>query len=158
MPAPKILPTSDVLVKLRQQGWTYDDIAAEYGVTKGAVYLALRQAKAVKDRPRYDQLIPWTVKSEHASARPAMMLRLFGRREAGLEIPRPKARMLDKWLAEVREADVVVDYAPDFPPNPASPVTGGWHYRRRIAEDGDGLIRKPEVTEAPSLAQQYSKK
>lgn len=144
MAAPRILPTSDVLIGLRQQGWTYDDIANEYGVTKGAVYLQLRQAKQVKDRPRYEQLIPWTVRTVHASAAPALMLRLYGRREAGRKIPAVKERMLDRWLEEIKAQNVVVDYDPDYPPNPANPTTGGWHYRRRTKADGDSLIRKPE--------------
>lgn len=143
MPAPRLLPDNDVLKKLRAQGWTYEDIANEYGVTKGAVYLRLRQAKATHDRPDYSHLIPWTIRVEHAHARPAQMLRMLGRRENNLPIPPAKERMLDRWLAEVKEADVVVDYDPDFPPNPANPKNGGWHYRRRKPEDGDGLIRMP---------------
>jgi transcriptional regulator with XRE-family HTH domain len=143
MPAPRLLPDNDVLKKLRAQGWTYEDIANEYGVTKGAVYLRLRQAKATHDRPDYSHLIPWTIRVEHAHARPAQMLRMLGRRENNLPIPEAKERMLDRWLQEVKEANVVVDYDPDFPPNPANPKNGGWHYRRRKPEDGDGLVRKP---------------
>lgn len=145
MPAPRLLPDNDVLLKLRRQGWSYEDIAQEYGVTKGAVYLRLKQAKATTDRPDYSHLIPWTVRTEHAHARPAGMLRMLGRREAGLAIPPAKERMLDRWLAEVKEANVVVDYDPDYPPNPANPKNGGWHYRRRKPEDGDSLVRKPEA-------------
>lgn len=145
MPAPRLLPDNDVLKKLRNQGWSYEDIAQEYGVTKGAVYLRLRSANAVKDRPDYSHLIPWTVRVEHAHARPAQMLRFLGRREAGLSIPPAKERMLDRWLEDMREADCVVDYDPEFPPNPANPKNGGWHYRRRKPEDEGGLIRRPKV-------------
>ncbi len=145
MPAHRVLPDNDVLIRLRNQGWSYEDIAQEFGVTKGAVYLRLRQANATTERPSYAHLIPWTVKTEHAHGRPAQMLRLVGRKERGDEIPEPKARMLAKWLREMREADCVVDYDPDYPPNPANPKNGGWHYRRRRPEDGESLVRTPEV-------------
>lgn len=141
MSAPRLLPTSDVLASLRRQGWTYDDIANQYGVTRGAVYLQLKQAKATTDRPRYDELIPWTVRVEHTHAHPAMMLRLLARRRDGKPIPDAKSRMLDKWLRDLEEAGVVVCYDPSQPPNPASPVAGGWYYSRRKPADGDSVIR-----------------
>lgn len=147
MPAHRLLPDNDVLKKLREQGWSYDDIAQEFGVTKGAVYLRLRQAKATTDRPSYAHLIPWTVRSEHAHARPVQMLRLMGRKENGEKLPEVKARMLNKWLKEMAAADCVVDYDPDYPPNPANPKNGGFHYRRRRPEDGDSLVRRPEVAD-----------
>ncbi|MEU9975054.1 hypothetical protein [Streptomyces sp. NPDC051014] len=140
MPAPKRLPTSDVLRKLREDNWTYEEIGAKYGVTKGAVYLALRDAKQVKDRPDHSKYLPWKVRTEHNQARPAAMLRFYSRREQGDKIPAVKERMLDKWLAEVKAADVVVCYNREQVPNPASP-TGGWYYSKRRPSDGDSLIR-----------------
>lgn len=141
MPAPRRLPTSDVLLSLRNQGWTYEDIANEYGVTKGAVYLALRQARATTTRPSHRHLIPWVVRSDHAHAKPVTMLRLLGRRERGDELPLPKARMLDKWLRGMRDNELVVCYDPEMPPNPASPTVGGFYYSRRRKSDGDSLVR-----------------
>ena len=152
MPAPRQLPDTETLVKLREQGWSYNDIADEYGVTKGAVYLQLQSAKATKTRPNYKHLIPWTVKSEHQFSHPAMMLRLLGRRESGdTGIPPVKERMLDKWLRQIREADVVVCYHPDTPPNAASPKSGGWYYATRKPSDGDSLIRYDESAKAPKV-------
>lgn len=148
MPAPRLLPDNDVLAALRRQGWTYDDIAAHYGVSRGAVYLRLKQAAgAVSPRPSYRDLLPWTVATRHASATPATMLRLYGRRRDGETFPKSaerKLRMLDRWLTDVEAADVVVCYRPDYPPNPASPVTGGFHYVRRRPEDGRGLVHVGE--------------
>lgn len=154
MPAPRQLPDNETLKKLREQGWTYQEIADQYGVTKGAVYLHLQQAKATKKRPSYKHLIPWTVKTQHAYAHPAMMLRLYGRREAGQPIPEVKARMLDKWLREIQSANVVVMYHPETPPNPASPNVGGWYYAERKPEDGESLIRFEENGEAPLVNRQ----
>lgn len=142
MPAPRLLPDNDVLAQLRTQGWSYDDIAAEYGVSRGAVHLRLKQVPgAVTKRPSYRHLLPWTVATRHASAHPANMLRLLGRRECGEPIPDFKIRMLDKWLRDVRDAKVVVCYDPDYPPNPASPTSGGFYYSRRRKSDGTNIVR-----------------
>jgi hypothetical protein len=142
MPAPRLLPDNDVLLQLRHQGWSYNDIANHYGVSRGAVYLRLRQVPgATTDRPSYPTLIPWTVAAQHTHSFPLMMLRLLGRRQAGKPISVPKERMLDKWLRDIREADVVVAYDPDQAPNPASPKTGGFYYSRRRKTDGKSLVR-----------------
>lgn len=151
MPGPRLLPDNEVLVRLRHQGWTYDDIAREYGVGRSAVYLRLRNVDgAVAARPRHANLIPWKVATKHAHAFPVQMLRLLARRNQGQELPPEKQRMLDKWLKEVREADVVVCYDPEQPPNAASPATGGFFYSRRRESDGKSLIR---FEEQPASAQ-----
>ncbi|MDG9711121.1 hypothetical protein [Streptomyces sp. DH10] len=137
MPAQKILPSSDVLKKHRQQDkMTYEQIAEKYGVTKGAVYLALQQAGLTGRRPSYKHLLPWTVAQAHANAHPALMLRVLGARQAKQEVPEVKLGMLERWLEEIKAADVVVCYDRDMPPNPASPSTGGFYYSKRRKEDG----------------------
>jgi hypothetical protein len=153
MPAPRQLPSSDVLRALRQKGKTYEEIAEMYGVTKGAVYWQLRDAGLAKTRPDHSKFIPWKIKGDHAHAKPATMLRLHSRREQGDTIPPVKARMLDKWLAELKAADVVVCYRRDMPPNPAS-YTGGFYYSKRRPQDGDSLIRvgeEGENADAPKI-------
>lgn len=141
MPAPRKLPDRDVLLKLRERGMTYEEIATEYNATTGAVYWQLRDAGGTKTRPDHRKYLPWKVKTEHAHARPATMLRYLSRREQGDKIPDPKNRMVDKWLAEIKAADVVVCYSREMPPNPASPTTGGFYYSKRRPEDGENLIR-----------------
>lgn len=141
MGAPRRLPTSDILLQMRGQGWKYDEIAAEYGVSISAVYQQLKQAKAVTPLRKHNDLIPWRVRTEHAHSHPLTMLRLLGRRNRGEDLPPVKARMLDKWLREVKEANVVLCYEPDYPVNPASPTVGGFYYSRRRKEDGDSLTR-----------------
>ncbi|MEU9058975.1 hypothetical protein AB0D13_08900 [Streptomyces sp. NPDC048430] len=131
---------------------TYEEIGELYGVTKGAVYLQLRDAKISSVRPDHSKFIPWTVKTEHAQARPNGMLRLYSRREQGDTLPAVKARMLDKWLGEIKAANVVVCYHREMAPNPASP-TGGWYYSKRRPEDGDSLIR---IDDEPPIAKRKS--
>lgn len=144
MAAKKLLPDDHVLVALKRQGWTYDEIAQKYGVTRGAVYLRLREAGAVQPQGNNRHLIPWVVLEKHTHAVPVEMLRLLARKERGDEIPVRKARMLDKWLERVKEADVVISYEPDYPPNPASPEVGGFYYSRRRDADGTNLVRVEE--------------
>lgn len=158
MPAPRQLPSSDVLRAHRNAQMTYAQIAEQYGVTPGAVYWQLQASGQTKTRPNHKRHIPWKVKTEHAHARPAMMLRLLSRQESGdVTIPDVKARMLGKWLREVTEADVVVCYDRTMPPNPASPNTGGFYYSKRRPEDGDSIIRfnpddeKTPATDAPKI-------
>ncbi|MFE0648512.1 hypothetical protein ACFVZH_07995 [Streptomyces sp. NPDC059534] len=130
---------------------TYDEIAEMYGVTRGAVYLQLRDSKQTSKRPDHSKYIPWTVKAGHAQARPNAMLRLFSRREQGETLPEVKERMLDKWLAEIKEADVVVCYNREQVPNPAS-NTGGWYYSKRRPSDGTNLIRvDPDADSEPVI-------
>jgi hypothetical protein len=143
MPAPRSLPSSDVLRKLRSQGKTYEEIGDMYGVTKGAVYWQLQEAGLTKVRPDHSAYIPWKLKTEHAHAKPATMLRLYSRRMQEDPIPAVKARQLDKWLAEIKKANVVVCYNRACPPNPASP-TGGFYYSKRRPEDGNNLIREKD--------------
>jgi hypothetical protein len=143
-----------VLRALRQKGKTYEEIGDMYGVTKGAVYWQLQEAGLTRSRPDHSKYLPWKIKSEHAHAKPATMLRLHSRREQGDTIPPVKARMVDKWLAELKAADVVVCYRRDMPPNPASSATGGFYYSKRRPEDGDNLIRadsEGEHIEAPKI-------
>lgn len=146
MPAPRKLPSNEVLIKLREQGWSYGRIAEEYDVTEGAVYWQLRDAGATRTRPDHSKYLPWKVKTEHAQARPAAMLRYLSRLELAEKgemapLPEPKERMVRKWLAEVKEAGVVVCYDREMPPNPASPKTGGFYYSKRRPADGDEIIR-----------------
>lgn len=145
MPAQRQLPDNEVLVRLRRQGWSYDAIAAEFAVTRGAVYLRLKQVSgATTQRPDYSHLIPWVVAKRHTQAVPVNMLRLLGRRQNGEELTQRNATMLDNWLAKIAEADVVVCYDPEMGPNPASPTAGGFYYSRRRKSDGDSLVRVPE--------------
>jgi hypothetical protein len=49
-PARGKLPNVDVLTTLRDQGWTYDEIARQYGVSRGAVELRLTAGRAFGQR------------------------------------------------------------------------------------------------------------
>jgi len=142
MAAPRKLPDKTTLERLRRNGATYKDIAEQYDVTEAAVYLRLKADGLSKDRKvSHKELMPWTIKAEHAHTHPALMLRLLSRRNQGLGNSAVRERMLDKWLGEIEAANVVVCYDPAMGPNPASPTTGGWFYMRRTKKDGVNVIR-----------------
>lgn len=143
------LPDNEILVGLRRQGWTYADIGREYGVTDAAVYQRLRQARAVTPRASHKDLIPWTVKREHTFAFPVQMLRLLSRKTKGEVLSPVRERMLNKWFNEVKDADVVIGYDPEMPPNPASPIVGGFYYSKRRESDGASIVRAAEPASKP---------
>lgn len=136
MPRPPILPDSSTLRNLRRAGWTYADIAAEYGVSISAVYQQLRDIPGmIAPRARYTSALPWTVAIEHKDNRHAEALRHLARREAGGELLPAKARALEKWLAERDAERTVVDYDRET----------GFHLVRRRKIDGDGYVRMPKA-------------
>lgn len=142
MPARRVLPDNEVLVALRGQGWSYDEIAATYGSSKNAVYLRLRQAGATKTRPDHGDYLPRPMATEHHSSFPAQALRWLSRMNAGEELDAVHVRMVRKWLRDMEETGSILCYERDYPPNDASPVTGGFHYKRRKPEDGNAIRRK----------------
>lgn len=140
----QILPDSGTLLQLKAQKWTNRQIAERYGVTENAVYLALRSVPgATTKRPRYDEFIPWRVKSEHLWTVPANMLRLLARQAGGEELPQRRLTTLTGWLKKMDAEGLVVDYDPEQGPSNASPKYGGFRYVRRQPEDGEGYIRRP---------------
>ncbi|MEU8780024.1 hypothetical protein [Streptomyces sp. NPDC048637] len=115
------------------------------------MYWQLRDAGLAQKRPDHSKYLPWKVKTEHAHARPAMMLRLLSRRDQGDAVPDVKERMLDKWLGEVKAANVVVCYHRDMAPNPANPTTGGFYYSKRRPTDGESLVRDTSDDDTSNL-------
>lgn len=133
-------------MKLKAQKMTSREIAAMYGVTENAVYLALRDVPGgTTKRPRHEDFLPWRIKAEHLWAVPAVMLRLLARRSKGEELPQRRQVTLNGWLKKMDAEGLVVDYDPEQGPTHASPKYGGFRYVKRRPEDGDGYIRRPVV-------------
>jgi hypothetical protein len=111
--------------------------------TVQAISMAVSRYGLPAKRNRWDDLLPWRIKTEHVSLSEAKLLRLAGRRKAGLKNRPNLEKWLDGWLAELEEQGrPVVAYYADL----AEP----FQYHPRVPEDGDGewdLIRKPEVQE-----------
>lgn len=119
MAAPRLLPPTQELRKLVDDGLTHSEIAefirASTGliVSRSAVSSALHRAGLTREAPRYRKEVPWKVRAEHLTQYPARMLRLLGRRRSGLDLTRDEAVRLDAWLEGLEEKELIVAYCPD---------------------------------------------
>jgi hypothetical protein len=100
---------------------THQEIADEVERTTGVhvsrstVSAALSRAGLVENqRIRYDKEIPWRVKVEHLTQYPVRMLRLLGRRNAGIELTDDEETRLDSWLQAMKQRKIVVAYSGDI--------------------------------------------
>lgn len=107
------------LVALRDEGKTYKQIAAwveektGQRVSPATVGAALSRAGKTNTRPRYEKHLPWVVHKEHIKHYAARMLRLLGRRDAGLPMSELDRQRLDSWLSSLKEEHAVVAYLPE---------------------------------------------
>lgn len=120
-----------------------DEYREETGksITVQAVSMAVDRFDLPKRRNRWDDLLPWRISGQHRDAKEAKLLRLAGRRRAGLKNSTEFEAWLDSWLKELEELGrPVVAYYAD--------TEQGFYYHERVPEDGNGewdLIRRPEV-------------
>lgn len=138
----KILPDTQRLVSLRDEGMTHKQIAdwleAKQGikVSVNTVSSALSRAGLTKVRPRYENHLPWTVQSRHATHYAARMLRLMGRRDFGGVLTDAETKRLDSWLAKLEGEHAVVVYLPDSD-------EGFYYVDGEPNEDGIPVMRTP---------------
>lgn len=150
MPAERRMPDKETLTKWildeglsRQQ--IVDRVFEQTGetVTPQAVTMAARRYQIPRQSNRYEDLLPWHVRQEHAHVKEAILLRRLGRRKAGLTNRPEDEKWLDGWLAEMlKKGRPVVAYYPD--------TEQGFWYVPRVKEDGAGeydVIRRPDVQE-----------
>lgn len=113
MPMPRLAPTPAELKKFLDLGMTHQAIADMTGLSRATISSAVRRADLSSEKPRYKDEIPWTVKEEHATHYAARMLRVLGRRRAGLPMTDEQERALDSWLERLHEIHAVVVYDRD---------------------------------------------
>lgn len=123
MPRPRILPDNATLSRwVREEGLTQADVIQrvyeETGVrvARSTIASALHRAGLTEPQARYKREIPWRVKSKHASAYPARMLRDLGRVRAGGRLPDDEAARFSSWMEMIETEQVVVAYDPDSEP------------------------------------------
>lgn len=115
----KQLPDVQRLAALRSEGKTYKQIAAwveektGQRVSPASVGAALSRAGKTDARARYTDHIPWVVHAEHTMHYAVRMLRMLGRRDAGLELTAEQEQRLDSWLQKLRDEHAIVAYLPD---------------------------------------------
>lgn len=86
-----------------------------YPIKRSTVSAALHRANETKSAKRYGEEIPWRVRQEHQTHYAVRMLRLLGRRRAGIANSAESDKRLDSWLAQLAEAGAVVTYVEDTP-------------------------------------------
>lgn len=109
-------------------------------VTRAAITVALMGYGLTNSKPRYKETIPWRVKVDHAKTYPIRMLRLLGKRRAGVELSEDDTRLLDTWLVHLGNENLIVAYDPGD--------DMGVHYvdaGYRDHEDEDLPIRKKTI-------------
>ena len=84
-------------------------------ITRSAVSQALQRENITPrvDLPRYNDVIPWTVRTEHIHAYPVRMLRLLGRERSGAALSKQEESKLASWSAKLEQQNLVVAYDPD---------------------------------------------
>lgn len=138
-------PTIDTetLTKYIDKGLTYEQMAEEWFKTHGtrrqpvsfAAAAARRGLKGPRARPRYENEIPWRLRAAHGTAFEARMLRLLGRRNAGVEMSGEDNKRLDSFLRKLDNMSAVVHYDPE--------TDRGFFFVAREPQDGDGYVRRP---------------
>ena len=137
------LPPDETLLRWKQEGLSFQEIADRASlvtgekVTRAAVSLRMKAMGLGKTQARYLETIPWRVRPEHLNHHIPTMLRYEARVMRGEELPPDAAKRHASWKRRLEEANAVVDYMPQHP--------DGWVYRKRKPQDGDGVIRRPEV-------------
>ena len=145
MAPPRYLPSISTLehwvtpVEEGGLGLTHQEIAdrvyAETGVqvSRASVSSALSKAGLTR-RIRYDDVIPWRVKTIHSRHHLVNMLRLEGRQRRGGALTSDEERNLATFKRTMQEKHAVVAYLPD--------TEEGWWIVKARPQD-KGLIREP---------------
>jgi hypothetical protein len=142
MAAPRKLPDNTILRQLRSQGHKLKDIAKKYDVTEAAVWKALERAGFTENKETYQDIVPWEIDPKHRSTAIAQRFRSIMKQRRGTPLNPTEEHLLNTWLQVMKDADVVLDYHKDAPPNDASRL-GGFFYTPRLPED-EGFVRQPK--------------
>lgn len=138
MGRPRTLPPMSELEELLRAGHSHREIATIVSqqtgtpVARSTISAAFHRAGISGDAPRYLEELPWRVKTEHLHAYPARMLRLLGRRRAGLELSVEEDGRLTRWIDQLAADGDVVGYDPET-------LEGFWYVPAR-PQDGAGGI------------------
>jgi hypothetical protein len=102
-----------------ERGMSHAEIAERvsqdtgYTVARSTVSAALHRHGDTQPLKKYTQEIPWDVKPEHQAHYAARMLRLLGRRRAGIKNSEANDKRLDAWLSRLERDEAVTVYLPE---------------------------------------------
>lgn len=139
----QVVPDKTQLSRYLERGLTQQQIVEQWEAdsglraTRSAIAMAMNRygLSSARPRPRYDEMLPWQVRLEHASHNDARMLRLEGRRRKGGDLTVKEKRILQQWKQLLEERHAVILYDPA--------TEQGWWWVPRTEEDDD-LIRRPQ--------------
>lgn len=151
MAPPRMLPPVEQLQRWVDEGYTHEQIAEliliQTGekVSRSTVSVALYRANKTKPKARFENELPWKIKTQHAARYPARMLRVLARRNRGMDVPPEEDHKLDLWLDKISQQGIVVAYDPDSEP--------GFFYVPARGKDGkDGIPIRRGITRLPANA------
>lgn len=141
--------TLSVIEELRGKGYNQSEIADMHGVTRQAVsWHKVVYGGRLTPRQAVNKAWPWKTSVLHGKSTAYQRLRDLGEYMAtgGIGMSDNKLDRLRKWLAFMREEELVLEFDPDLPPEPGLSPYGGFAYRQRRESDKDLLIRVNEHT------------
>lgn len=94
------LPSLEVVLDLKKQGLSNEEIGKKYGVGKEAVRIFLVRHGVKTPRIRYDhsRYKPWRVRQTHAHAPAAHRLLDYSKHCQGGELPPSRVELLQEWM------------------------------------------------------------
>lgn len=142
MARPRLVPSEDKMKSYLERGLTHEEIVdvweSESGtrVSRPAISMAISryELESAHDRPRYEDVLPWRVSSDHLTHYDARMLRLEGRRRSGGDLNDDELGRLTRWMQRLDKAGAVIHYDPDT-------EQGFWWVQREDTDDD--IIRRP---------------
>lgn len=144
MARPQLLPDVETLRTHRlEDKMTYREIAEKYGVTVSAVQKKLSGGGAVRKLVTYKDVVPWEIPPEYHNTAMMDRIRSIAKQKQGVPLDPDAQARLDRWLSDMADSMVVLDFHPDAPPNDACSL-GGFHYRTRVPED-QHFYRDPAI-------------
>jgi len=138
MGRPRISPTPKELEKFLSEGLTHEEIVEKVYEATGVRLQRTTISSAIvraglAAQTKYEDEIPWVVKTEHQRDYPIKMLRCLARRRAGKSLTEDENYRLDSWLARMERDETVVVYDSDR----------GFAYADRVEGDPEDLPIHP---------------
>lgn len=126
------------IITWMQNGLSYSQIRQllnmdEFMLSNSRLSMIRKRAGLPPRLPRYDDVIPWTVKDEDARLYPAAMLRVTARLRRGDAITPELMARWESWFSDLKATNMVVNYTRE----------NGWEYVPRQPGDKD-IIRQPD--------------
>lgn len=136
-------PGKTELRRYTEKGLTQAQIAEAWEsdtgvrISRSTVAMALQRhgLTTQRPRPRYEDMLPWTVHEDHRMHWDARMLRLEGRRRRGMKMSDAEKRKLDHWKQELAHKNAVVTYD-------GATLEGFFWTPKK--DDDDDIIRRPK--------------